>query len=626
LRGFRIELGEVETVLSQHPAVREAVVIADEDIKDKRLIAYVTLMQDGAQELMLRLGEEQVEQWHTLYNQTYRQASRDPTFNIVGWNSSYTGEPIPEQQMRNWVSDRVKQILALKPSRVLEIGCGTGLMLFQIAPYCTQYWGTDFSPVSLDYIQRQLAQQELPQVKLLQKMATDFEGVDTAAFDAVILNSVVQYFPSLDYLLRVLEGAVEAVAPGGFIFIGDVRSLPLLAAFHASVHLYRADAALERSQLQQLVQQSIFEEPELVIDPAFFYALRDRFPRISHVQIQLPRGRDRNEMTQFRYNVFLHIEAEISSYSDNQIWQDWAKNQLTVSKVRQHLCESQPEILGITGVPNARVVAAVKTAEWLSSAQGPNTAGRMREALESLSELAIDPQDWWDLEALPYNIDICWSSSFEGCYDVVFVRHEVELGVISMPLTHQVERSRPWKTYTNQPLQAQFARQIVPQLRSYLEQKLPEYMVPSAFVVLETLPLTANGKVDRRTLAMPDWVKPLAGAYLAPRSPEEETLVGIWAELLRLKQVGIHDNFFELGGHSLLATQMASRVRDAFGVEVPLRSLFEAPTIAQLARVIEDLKSSNDKKQAPAIVSLDRESRRRLRSSITSEKAKGNDC
>jgi acyl carrier protein len=269
-------------------------------------------------------------------------------------------------------------------------------------------------------------------------------------------------------------------------------------------------------------------------------------------------------------------------------------------------------------------MAAVKTAEWLSSAEGPNTAGRMREALESLSELAIDPQDWWDLEALPYTIDICWSSSLEGCYDVVFVRHEVELGVISMPLTGQVE-PRPWKTYTNQPLQAQFARQSVPQLRRYLEQKLPEYMVPSAFVVLETLPLTVNGKVDRRTLPIPDWVKPLAGAYVAPRSPVEETLVGIWAELLRLKQVGIHDNFFELGGHSLLATQMASRVRDAFGVEVPLRSLFEAPTIAQLARVIEDLRTSNDKKQAPAIVSLDRESRRRLRSSLTSEKAKGDD-
>ncbi|HEY9844769.1 MAG TPA: methyltransferase, partial [Candidatus Caenarcaniphilales bacterium] len=422
----------------------------------------------------------------SLYNQTYRQASNgEPSFNTIGWNSSYTGQPIPPWQMREWLSDRVQQILALKPSRVLEIGCGTGLMLFQIAPYCTQYWGTDFSAVSLESIQRQLAQ-ELPQVKLLQKVATDFEGVEAAAFDAVILNSVIQYFPSLDYLLCVLERAVQTVAPGGFIFIGDVRSLPLLSAFHASVHLYQSEPALERTQLQQRVQQSIFEEPELVIDPSLFcalrdspaQALRDRFSRISHVQIQLTRGHHHNEMTQFRYNVFLHIETDSPRDLNNQIWLDWTRDQLTLSTVRQHLDEGRPEILGITGVPNARTIASVKTAQWLASAEGPKTVGQMREAL-SLSELVIDPQDWWGLEALPYRVDICWSAS-PSCYDVAFVRHEVA-GSVSMPLTQQVDLSRPLRTYANQPLQAQFARQLLPQLRSYLEQKLPVYMVPSTF-------------------------------------------------------------------------------------------------------------------------------------------------
>jgi len=622
VRGYRIELGEVQTALSQHPAVREAVVIAPEDAsQDKRLIAYVAL-QDGGQDFTLesQLEEEQVNQWQSLYNQTYCQANdSDQTFNTIGWNSSYTGQPIPPLQMREWLSDRVQQILALKPNRVLEIGCGTGLMLFQIAPYCAQYWGTDFSQASLDYIQRQLATQQLPQVKLLQKMATDFEGVDAAAFDAVILNSVVQYFPNVEYLLCVLKGAVRAVAAGGFIFIGDVRSLPLLSAFHASVHLYRADSTDERLQLQQRLQQSIFEEPELAVDPQFFWALRAQCPEISYVQIQLPRGRHHNEMTQFRYNVLLHIETETPSYADNGIWLDWTKDQLTLSKVRQHLEAVQPETLGITGIPNARTIAAVKTAEWLSSAEGPKTAGRMREALESLVELAINPQDWWDLEAPPYTIDICWSAS-PDCYDVTFVRHELP-GVISVPLAQQVDLSRPWQTYANQPLQARFARQLVPQLRSYLLQKLPEYMVPSAFVVLESLPLTASGKVNRRALPVPDCVQPLAEGHVAPRSPVEVTLVEIWAELLRLKQVSIHDNFFELGGHSLLATQMASRVRDACGVEVPLHSLFKAPTIAQLATVIEELKTNNAKKLAPAIVPLDRAAHRRLRFSLAGEQA-----
>ncbi|MGH2412160.1 MAG: amino acid adenylation domain-containing protein, partial [Microcystaceae cyanobacterium] len=126
------------------------------------------------------------------------------------------------------------------------------------------------------------------------------------------------------------------------------------------------------------------------------------------------------------------------------------------------------------------------------------------------------------------------------------------------------------------------------ELRHFLKQKLPEYMVPSAFVVLESLPLTPNGKIDRRALPAPDSASSGREAGLVlPRTPLEATLAAIWAEILKLDQVGIHDNFFELGGHSLLATQVISRVREAFSVEVPLRSLFEFSTIAELSEQIK---------------------------------------
>ncbi len=126
-------------------------------------------------------------------------------------------------------------------------------------------------------------------------------------------------------------------------------------------------------------------------------------------------------------------------------------------------------------------------------------------------------------------------------------------------------------------------------LRGFLKEKLPEYMIPSTFVVLEALPLTPNGKVDRRVKAL-ELLKPeLVKVDVTPQTPIEELLVKIWAEVLGLKQVGVHDNFFELGGHSLLATQLASRIRDAFQVDVPVRILFEAPTAAGIAEYIETI-------------------------------------
>jgi amino acid adenylation domain-containing protein len=124
----------------------------------------------------------------------------------------------------------------------------------------------------------------------------------------------------------------------------------------------------------------------------------------------------------------------------------------------------------------------------------------------------------------------------------------------------------------------------VNELRIHLQQSLPDYMIPSAFVVLDTLPLTASGKVDRRRLPAPDEKRPELGeTYVAPRTPLEQEIARIWELVLKVKQVGVHDNFFALGGHSLLATQVISRVNESLQIEMPLRAMFEQPTVAGLA-------------------------------------------
>jgi amino acid adenylation domain-containing protein len=133
------------------------------------------------------------------------------------------------------------------------------------------------------------------------------------------------------------------------------------------------------------------------------------------------------------------------------------------------------------------------------------------------------------------------------------------------------------------------------ELRGFLQERLPEYMVPTTFVLLESLPLTPNGKVDRRALPVPDAGRPQdAGIYVAPRTPVEEVLAGTMGEVLGLERVGVHDSFFALGGHSLLATQVISRVRGAFQCELPVRALFETPTVEGLSRVLVDKWGSSE--------------------------------
>ncbi|MEK7786568.1 MAG: condensation domain-containing protein, partial [Chloroflexota bacterium] len=136
-------------------------------------------------------------------------------------------------------------------------------------------------------------------------------------------------------------------------------------------------------------------------------------------------------------------------------------------------------------------------------------------------------------------------------------------------------------------------------LRAFLIEKLPDYMIPSAFVALEALPLTPSGKVNRRALPVPDLNQPAAN-YVAPRAPNEELLANIWAQLLQVERVSRHDNFFELGGHSLLATQLMSRVRSVFQVELPLRALFESPTVAGLAEQIDSAQRTSVPPITPA--------------------------
>ena len=592
-----------------------AVLGREDEPGDKRLVAYVVFdpqyCETGDGEGSL--GAEQVSEWAMAFEDSYRSGDGgdDETFDLTGWNSSYTGRAIPAEEMRLWVESTVERILALKAKRVWEIGCGTGLLLFRVAPTTEQYFGTDLSANVIHALSEKLKRpgRELPQATVVCKRAHEFNDDSTLGqFDLVVVNSVIQYFPDSEYLVQVLTRAVDAVSDGGHIFVGDVRNLSLLRTFHASVQLHNAPDSMPSERLSQRTDEAVRNDGELVVDREFFVALQRMLPRIRRLEIQVKAGTANNELTCFRYDVVLHI-GEPASITEIE-WADWTKQSLTLERLAEELRVETPDVRGVTGVPNARLRMPASAASMLDQSDRPATTGELRERLNAVpADGWVEPDALWAMGAeLGYRVEIRPArNASDGFCDVLFVNQDVpEYPVVRFP--GESEFARSFEFYCNNPLQQSAGRALVPQLKAWLAERLPEYMVPSAIVALEKMPLSSNGKIERRALPKPEFSREEVAEFVAPRTYCEVELRAIFAEVLRLPQtqIGVADNFFALGGHSLLGTQVISRIRRKFKVEVPLRALFETPTVEGLAATIEGLLARTDMPQGRELKKADR--------------------
>ncbi|GAB3211884.1 hypothetical protein GCM10027294_35930 [Marinactinospora endophytica] len=582
IRGFRIEPGEVEKALCAHPGVSAAAVVAREERPgERRLVGYIVPADrdEGAAD-----GEgDQIGEWRGIYDRLYTAPAETPLgTDFTGWNSSYDGTAIPEEQMREWRDATVERIRALRPRRVLEIGVGTGLLMAGLAPHCESYWGTDFSAPAIEGLRRGIARDPAlaRRVELRVCAADELGGLPAGFFDTVVINSVTQYFPNNGYLTRVLAGAAGLLAPGGAIFVGDVRDLRLARPFHTEVALRRAAPGDDAAAVRATIERDSAAEQELMVSPDYFMALCSHVPRLAGADIQVKGGRHRNEMTQYRYDVVLRADRPTTPEEDVDVRTlVWGRDLAGLDELAGLLAARTHRHVRLLDVPNARVAPAALAWRALSEERDADLA---RRRLDEAGRGLPEPAELEEVgRLLGLRTALTWAAdASDGALDA----HFLALGA-EEPVPCGLYRSRgtadaPLRAHTNSPRTSREAGALVASVRDLLGERLPDYMVPHHIVVVDRLPLTRNGKLDRAALPAPKPGTTLDGR--APRTPTEERLCALYTEVLGVSPVSIDDDFFELGGHSLSATRLVARIRAGLEVEVPLRAVFETPRVVDL--------------------------------------------
>jgi acyl carrier protein len=223
-------------------------------------------------------------------------------------------------------------------------------------------------------------------------------------------------------------------------------------------------------------------------------------------------------------------------------------------------------------------------------------AGVLRRQLSTLQLEEVDPEIFWAWgETHGYDVVVSWAAQgAPACFDVLLLDH-TRVDQVRRAVSPPPDAGKPWTAYANDPQENSFRQQLIPQLREYLKGRLPEYMIPSAWMALKQLPLTPNGKINRRALPAPQERPEEMGEYVAPRTELERILASIWAQVLRIEQVGVNDNFFELGGHSLNGMKLISKIAERVMVSLPVVAVFQFPTVHEMAKAVASLQSGESK-------------------------------
>ena len=586
IRGFRIELSEVEAALKRIETVEDSVVLAVGETTERRLVGFAKPVENRCKQE----AERQTARWRQTYDEIYgaiAAAPLHPSQNFEGWTTSYDDKAIPTEEMKRWANASAERLAVLAPRRVLEIGCGQGLLLFRLIDACDSYVAADFSAAALECIRQRAGDARNAKLTLVEGEATELDLGAEGSFDLVILNSVVQYFPDETHLRKALDRVVPHIAPGGAMFLGDLRDLALWEAHHAAIQWHRAGPGLSAGAFLERMQARLRTESELLVHPGFV----DRYCRgleRKTWRATLAKGGDYdNELSQFRFDAMIRFDREAED-SEAAAVVDLTPADLAPRRLSDLLATTgSPLVIG-RGLRRGTAVFSSRLAEAAAADPEVDLAG-LAQGLGRPGDLGTTPAGIVRAaQDAGWHCDVHVPKSGDPAQLLaVFTRSHGTPTPLPCSVAGTAEKGL---ALCNIPTPGGAFLDLEADLKQGLSETLPPYMIPSRIHVLPRWPVTPSGKIDRAALDLlaNSAPSPSAKGRTPPTTPREIALAALWAEILGTTAIQSDDDFFALGGHSILAAQLANRIRADLKPGFHTGQIYDHPVLSDLAARIDD--------------------------------------
>ncbi|KAF2149161.1 acetyl-CoA synthetase-like protein [Myriangium duriaei CBS 260.36] len=604
IRGHRIELEEIEVAIRSHPEVQEvAILVQKQDDEAGELASFVTV-QERESDQDLDQARDQIGGWSNHFEtSTYKDVEKIDQARIgndfTGWTSMFDGTEIPTIEMQEWLDDTMQTILRKQDrvGHVLEIGTGTGMILFNLPKSLQSYVGIEPSYSAAAFTNKTI--RSSPRLTDIARVyigtASDVTSHHSSHTDLVVINSVVQYFPSSEYLMETVETLLRL--PGvQTLFFGDIRSLAADREFLAARALHELGDKATKMSVERKIAELQEREEELLVSPAFFTGLKYRLPDlVQHVEI-LPKIMEAtNELSCYRYAAVVYTsnwQCNARIVDPVSTWIDFQASGKDYEELERLLkTSSEGCSIALSNIPHNKTIVERHVIESLDDDEpgtpdGAEWLSNIRNKARSCTSFSA-----WDLCKLAkrygYHVEISWArqSSQHNSFDALFHRGLEERILVNFPAD---DYDMSLLTLTNHPLERTRTRRVESHIKESLGTLLPPYMIPTSITVLDKMPLNTNGKIDHRELAKKSRKsrKAKAGSLLvAPRNETEKMLVEECGYVLGVKP-GVTDNFFDLGGHSLMATKLTARLTERLRIQIAVKKIFEHPKLEDLARYL----------------------------------------